>query len=89
MTVSFDKDWISGLSGCNSYSALARLEDGSNAVNVNSLFHTEKVCEGLEGLMEQEQEYLDLLPRLTRYGMYGDSLFMQTDDDVFLLFQAE
>ena len=39
--------------------------------------------------MEQEEQYLDLLPRLTRYGIYGRGLFMQTDDDVFLLFQAE
>ena len=57
MTISFDKDGISGASGCNSYSGLAR--------------------------------DLDLLPCLIRYGMYGDSLSMQTNDDVFLLFQAK
>ena len=39
--------------------------------------------------MEQEERYLGLLPRLARYGIYGDSLFVQTDNDVFLLFQAK
>ncbi len=88
VTVSFDKDGISGASGCNSYSALAKVDDDSFTVEVQSLRHTEKACEGPDGLMEQEERYLDLLSRMTRYGMYGDSLFMQTGDDVFLLFQA-
>ena len=39
--------------------------------------------------MEQEERYLDVLPRVTRYGVYGDYLVLQTNDDVFLLFRAE
>ena len=91
VTVSFDKDGISGVSGvsgCNSYAGVAEVEDGSITIDVQSFSHTEKACEGLDGLMEQEERYLDLLPRMTRYGTYGDGLFMQSDD-VFLLFQAE
>ena len=91
VTVSFDKDGISGVSGvsgCNSYAGVAEVEDGSIKIDVQSFSHTEKACEGLDGLMEQEERYLDLLPRMTRYGTYGDGLFMQSDD-VFLLFQAE
>ena len=42
-------------------------------------------CNSYSGLARD----LDLLPRLIRYGMYGDSLSMQTNDDVFLLFQAK
>ena len=89
VTISFNKDGVSGASGCNSYAGLASAENGAMTIDVQSFFFTEKACEGLEGLMEQEERYLDLLPRLTRYGIYGGGLFMQTDDDVFLLFQAE
>ena len=90
VTISFDKDGISGASGCNSYEGLAMVkDDGSITNDVQSFFHTEKGCDGPDGLMEQEERYLDLLPRLTRYGMYGDGLFTRTDDDEFLLFQAE
>ena len=87
VTISFDEDGMGGSSGCNSYAGPVRLEDGS--ITVDSLIHTEKLCAFLYGLMEQEERYLDLLPRLTQYGTYGDGLFMQTDDDVFLLFQAK
>ena len=87
VTISFDEDGMGGSSGCNSYAGPVRLEDGS--ITVDSLIHTEKLCAFLAGLMEQEERYLDLLPRLTQYGTYGDGLFMQTDDDVFLLFQAK
>ena len=38
--------------------------------------------------MEQEKRYLSVLPHLTRYDIHGDSLYMHTDDDMFLLFQA-
>ena len=90
VTISFDKDGISGASGCNSYEGLAMVEDDGSITNDVQFFsHTEKACDGPDGLMEQEERYLDLLPRLTRYGMYGDGLFMRTDDDEFLLFQAE
>ena len=87
VTISFDEDGMGGSSGCNSYAGPMRLEDGS--ITVDSLIHTEKLCAFLAGLMEQEERYLDLLPRLRQYDTYGDGLFMQTDDDVFLLFQAK
>ena len=89
VTISFDKDGIWGVSGCNSYGGLAEVADGSIKIDFQSFFYTELECDGPDGLMEQEERYLDLLPRMTRYGMYGDGLFMQTDDDMFLLFQAE
>ena len=89
VTISFHEDGISGSLGCNSYFAPARIEDGSIVIDALPLLHTEKTCEGTHGLVQQEDRYLGLMPRLARYGIYGDSLFMQTDDGVFLLFQAE
>ena len=87
VTISFDEDGMGGSSGCNSYAGPVRLEDGS--ITVDSLIHTEKLCAFLAGLMAQEERYLDLLPCLTRYDTYSDGLLIQTDDDVFLLFQAK
>ena len=96
VTISFDKDGVSGTSGCDSYEGLSRIEDGSITIDVQSLMHTEEVCERPDGVMEQEDWYLGVLPRLTRYGVFGDELFLQTDldrlgrDDVrFLVFQAK
>ena len=89
VTISFEKDGIWGVSGCNSYGSLTDVADGSIKIDFQSFFYTELACDGPDGLMEQEERYLDLLPRMTRYGMYGDGLFMQTDDDMFLLFEAE
>ena len=96
VTISFDKDGVSGTSGCNSYEGLSRIEDGSITIDVQSLMHTEEVCERPDGVMEQEDWYLGVLPRLTRYGVFGDELFLQTDldrlgrDDVrFLVFQTK
>ena len=88
VTILFDEDGLGGSSGCNSYAALATVKDGSITIDAQSLDHTEKNCGGVKGLVKQEERYLDLLPHLIRYGMYGDGLFMQTGNDVFLLFQA-
>ena len=89
VTFSFDGDGISGKSGCNSYEGLATIKGGSITMNVQSFVHTDNACEGPDDLMEQEESYLDLLPRLTRYRMYGDYLLMQPDNDIFLLFRAK
>ena len=89
VTISFDEDGLSGSSGCNSYTGLGPVEYETATIDVQTLSHTELFCEGLDGLMEQEERFLDLLPRLERYGTYGDGLFLQTDNHVFLLFEAK
>ena len=78
-----------GSSGCNTYAGPARLEEGSVEVDTGLLSLTAKLCQGPEGVMEQEERYFALLNRLARYGTYADGLFLRTEDDVFLLFQAE
>ena len=89
VTISFDEDGLGGFTGCNSYAGPAEVEDGSVTIDAQYFFYTAKLCEDPDGLREQEERYLDLVQRVTRYGIYGDGLFMQTVDDVFLLFQAE
>lgn len=89
VTISFDEDGLSGSSGCNSYTGLGSVEYEAATIDVQTLSHTELFCEGLDGLMEQEEQFLALLPRLEGYGTYGDGLFLQTDNHVFLLFEAK
>ena len=86
VTLSFDEHGVSGFSGCNSYAGPAMVGNGSVAIDSQSFFWTAKLCDHLGRVMEQEERYLDLLPRMTRYDTYGNSMFMQTDDDTFLLF---
>ena len=88
LTASFGRNGTSGTSGCNSYQSLARVEDGPITFEAESSYHAEKACEGPDGVMEQEELHLDLLPQLTRYGIYGDGLSTRAGD-VFLLFQVK
>ncbi len=89
VTIWFDDHGLGGFTGCNSYEGPAEVEDGSVTIDAQHFFHTAKLCEDPDGLREQEERYLDLVQRVTRYGIYGDALFLQTVNDVFLLFQAE
>ncbi len=89
LTISFHADGISGSTGCNSYGAEARVSEGAVRIDSETFFYTEMGCQDLEGVMEQEERYLDVLPSVTRYGVYGDHLVLQTNDDVFLLFRTE
>ena len=89
VTISFNENGLSGSSGCNSYTGQTTDKDEAATIDVQAFSHTEKVCEGLDGLMEQEERFLKLLPRLERYGTYGDGLFLQADNNVFLLFEAK
>jgi len=88
VTISFNEDGFTGSSGCNSYAGQATVEGGAVTIDVQALTHTDKVCEDSDALMEQEERFLELLPHLQRYGRYGDDLFLQTDNRVFLLFEA-
>ena len=89
VTISFGEDGLGGLSECNSYGGPARLNEGSITVDVHLLHQTAKLCESPDGLMEQEERYFGLVNRLARYGIYDDRLFLQTADDVFLLFRVK
>ena len=89
VTISFAEDSLGGSSGCNSYGGPADLEEGSITVDTHRFRRTLKLCEVPDGLMEQEERYFGLVNRLSRYGIYSDRLFLQTADDVFLLFQTK
>ena len=87
VTLSFSGDGISGSAGCNSYGAEAEVSDGSIAVDAETIFNTEMYCD-VEAVMEQEERYLGLLAEVTNFGIFGDGLILQTEDDEFLVFRV-
>ncbi len=89
VTIWFDDHGLGGFTGCNSYAGPAEIEDGPITIDAQNFFYTAKSCEEPDGLRKKEERYLDLVQRVALYGIYGDALFLQTDNDVFLLFQAE
>ena len=87
LTFSFDDYGISGSTGCNSYGTEAKFGEGSITIDTDTFFWQQKLCDS-EEVMEQEERYLDLLEGVTKFGVFGDGLYLLTEDDVFLVFEV-
>ena len=90
LTISFEEDRLLGDGECHFYEGSVSIEEPT--IEVHDVVVAEKPCdeiEGLEGIMEQEMRFAELLKRATSFRIYGDRLFVQTDDDEALLFRAE
>ncbi len=86
VTISFDEA-VLGLTGCSTYHASLIVEE--SAIKLESVSRKEKECADPAGVIEEVRRFLDRLPKLRRFLIYGDRLSIQTGDDTFLLFQAE
>ena len=86
VSMSLERDHISGSAGCNSYTANSTLGDSS--ISIGPLATSRKSCPEPAGVMEQETRYLDLLQGLKWFWIYGDRLFMSTDDGRSAVFAA-
>ena len=87
LTVSFEEDSLSGHGECRSYEASLGI-DGLR-IEVNDVLVTARTCDDPEGLVEQEARFADVLKRATFFRIYGERLFVQTEDYEALLFRAE
>lgn len=87
VTIEFRKVDVSGSAGCNTYGAPVSVDGSTVAVGVASV--TRAWCDAPERLMEQERRYLDILPHVRYYRIFGNQLSLHTGDDEALLFQAE
>jgi heat shock protein HslJ len=77
LTAAFGEDGtLSGLAGCNSYSAGYEVE--GNNISIGLPISTMMACAEPEGIMEQEQEYLTALSTAATYQITGDRLEMRT-----------
>ena len=93
VTVGFGDDRVEGSAGCNRYTSQpgsgGYLVNGDSSIDIDDeLSNLSAECPHPDGIMEQEQRYLELLPKFERYRIYGDLLVVHTEDGVVLLFQA-
>ena len=87
ITMSFREGGVSGSAGCNSYSAQHSI--GDEEITFTSPGVTRRACANPEGVMQQETRFLDLLPNLTKFHIYGDRLFIFTGEGSAVLFADE
>ena len=87
ITVSFREGGVSGSAGCNSYSAQHSISDAEIAFTSPRV--TRRACAAPDGVMQQETRFLNLLPSLTKFHIYGDRLFIFTGEGRAVLFADE
>lgn len=76
ISLRFEADTFSGSAGCNRYGAdYLAADDGS--LSHPNLAVTLELCPGPEGVMEQEQAYVDALSRAAAYRLSEDRLELQ------------
>lgn len=88
ITAKFEGDTISGSAGCNDYSG-AFTRDG-NQMTFGPLAVTAMECPEPEGIMEQEQRYLEALQRTGSIAQYTRSFeLFDTEKAPLMLFHAD
>lgn len=76
VTAEFSRRQMSGSAGCNSYFSGYTLLDSQFSVDkINS---TKKLCQEIDGLMDQETAYLSLLAQAEAVALEGDVLTITT-----------
>jgi len=71
-----DDGTLTGSAGCNTYHSTYKATGGTITIDPPSA--TEMACTGPAGVMEQEQAYLDALPRAVSYRVEGARLSLLT-----------
>lgn len=72
ITMEFQGDQVSGVSGCNNYTGTYEASNG--IIEFGTLASTSKMCVRPEGIMEQESAYLRALEMAAGYDIVGDTL---------------
>lgn len=79
ITATFGADGqVSGSAGCNRYHAAYSVKESSIAIQAPA--STRMACSEPEGVMQQEQEYLNALPTAATYAIQGQRLELRTAD---------
>ena len=73
-----DQTRVGGSAGCNTFGANYTLT-AEYGISITNTFWTEKACTA-EGVMEQEQQYLDALQRAGLFENTGDTLKIWYED---------
>jgi heat shock protein HslJ len=72
ITLRFGDGSLKGSGGCNTYGGSYTVSE--DRLSVSDVYATEMACMEPEGIMDQEQVYLQLLNAVTRYRLDGDRL---------------
>jgi len=88
ITATFARDGtLTGSAGCNRYSAGYTTDDGSITIEPPAL--TRKACSSPDGVMKQEQQYVEALPRAASYTVEGQMLtLLAADGTIVATYQA-
>ena len=79
ITATFGADGqVSGSAGCNRYHAAYSVKESS--ITIQAPASTRMACSEPEGVMQQEQEYLNALPTAATYAIQGQRLELRTAD---------
>jgi heat shock protein HslJ len=83
ITATFAQDGtLSGSAGCNRYSAGYTVDGGAIAIERPVL--TRKACTSPDGVMEQEQQYVEALPRAASFTLEGERLTLLAADGTII-----
>ena len=88
ITATFEKSprRVRGSAGCNTYFAECRIDD--NELNITQIGYTEMACLN-PGIMEQEQQYLEILSRAESYQVTDDTLQINCSGEILVYTTAQ
>jgi heat shock protein HslJ len=85
ITATFEDGQVGGSSGCNTYGGSYRVK--GETISVTEIIMTEMACIDPEGVMEQEQTYLEYLSGATTFRLDHGQLQMTRPDRETLTFR--
>ena len=85
-TLEFEDDTVSGNASCNIYSGGYQIR--GETISFGPLARTEKYCMEPEGVMDQEQAYLEILEAAQRFELVDDILTIYSDSEKTLTLQT-
>lgn len=86
-TLEFEGEMVSGNASCNTYRSSYQIKGES--ISFGPIARTEMYCMEPEGVMDQEQTYLDILGAVQRFELKDDRLTLYSDSEKTLTFQSQ
>ena len=83
-TIRFENGQVSGLGGCNQYGGEYKIS--GQMLSFGELYMTEMACMGPEGIMDQEQRYLQSLGDARSFEIVSGQLQIKQADGEVLIF---
>lgn len=79
LTIELGEEQISGSAGCNHFGGKYTIN--GDKIQFETIFNTEMACVDPEGVMEQEQAYLNYLRRINHFTFHESELTLITTDN--------